>query len=1059
MKFPRTLRAVFVFVLALLGAGAMATSAHAVGFSSSSNFSSGGGGATGGGGGGSRANVNDLTDSDGASWINKQYRLNFPEAWLNNFSAQCKINVDNTDSLHKLASSCYTKPTIYGPNAQRQSLGDVKSRGNSINRGFADRAGWRNKCAVITPVKSLATCLAALRGSTGNNSWAEVHSWTPGNPSEGPVQGTVAYIGLRVWRSCRTNGTTSFTVGGSPGLSESLSGDACTVDPIYERVPPYTDGASGGDGPSIAEYFYQRRSGSRNIWTSDPSYSSHKGLSKTSAGVLFGSCQQAVGSNKVLRLLCGRDVSTQYRTSTSSYFEDRCNNGVLGETVRWSKAEIIKQATYMKKVWSHSTVNQIINWANNNRSGSVWPPVISKESACRYFSESMTVNWSVTRSGSAKSRVRINGIPGRLYAVQTVYLDNRENILRQHFRIMSSAATVSAGGDTTECTNPYTGQKFPQGDPRCFQDPIKPSSTPGSDTPTLGAPSTIFPPAQMVGQPVDTSLKTSAESSESEAIPGEDEEIVASPEDGSTARMWAPRSLQFSLYNPSDDKTGALSGSEAETNYGKSHDLDPKAAGDPARVTTQGSGSKSVILPTPLPAGAKIYTSQIPLLANSTDNLYSNTVTVRVANPTRSLGDASDRADDTKRARADETRFYTMIGESHYLAAEPNADKVEYGPWDRLTADSCPGGQVLPEVVVGDSVTGCNPDREVKDGWRVRDAYRVPPVRPNSSPVELHLTASFQQKQNPHVPAPPARFDDVFSPKYYNSMRTNAAHFGLQSPVALDPYIVSAEVWNLDDYVNRAPGSQPEYIWAGGAKTTMNFCEPEWTRLVEKSVDIPMSEDVKMGSLRHYHSSWLGEQKTMGGDGRWWGNSFPFGAQSALFDTDRFSGTFHYTAGGGTPVSIGPDDTKWYVRKSNGAMEKVPVGSSKPSSTHSFYGWGRDWWFGPNDAGPKDVYWVKTWTETKKWIEPENYPNPDCDESWEGNNMIDVQTGQHAWGLPEGEWVAVWRLQVPGSGMPEIPHWGIVAKTQRSPGSVWRSKFDLQQDRGFTSVYRSRAVG
>lgn len=1017
-------RARFLLLLGVLCALAFPSSALAIGGSFSGSAGSSGGGNGGGVGGGSGGNVNDVIG------VNDGFRLQFESGWLKTVTGPCP--------LKSAAGVCKTKTTIYRSPSDARQLGSPSVAGHSINRSVAGRVAWTNTCSVAANVLQSSSCAKQLSGVSGNNSWAEVHATTPANTGVDPTQGPIVNASVRLWRECRHT-SSGYTTAGSNGLNASTSG-GCTVDPIFERVIPYSDGGDGNN-PTRSTYFYQRRANGKNATTSDASYSAYNSLtSKASAGPLYGSCSAGAANGSAgRREFCRGGFWNNFVEASGSYYEDRCQNGAIATPARWSNDEIIMQARYMmaaKKPGS-SFMPGIITWAQKDRAGSVWPPGVSHQFACEHFSEWIALDWTI-RSGAdgqkpaASVKLLFNGVPGRLYAFQQVYTDNRENIVQQNFDMLTGTASSAGTGCTPTTCPPVPGCPSPP----CSPPPPPGEGTPGSVPPAQGTFTAEFPNAQMVGQKAASPIRTQPAESDSADNGGDPDDIIGLDAESGKS-LWAPRTLKVSIYNPFDDSTGSASTDQARQSYERSHTASTIAGGEP--FTT--AENRPIIDPNVLPGGAKLLSQHTPLLANP-DGTSGNDLSVRVANPTRSL--PMGRAfDEHERAKAYETRFATLMGESHFPYSWEDEDANNYGTWERFTADACNENDILPRVELNGVKESCG-DYMVRPGWNVSDAYRLPRTHaPSSAAVRMNLVVNF--RQNKTGPAHLAL--RTSNPALWNFISANSAD-GRVAP----------QVWNFEDYMSRDQADQPTYRWqpisglsaSGQDRTVMNFCKPTLYRTITRTKTVTRDVPVELGVFAHrlntwnsvIHGDWDGNGTTEDMPGRYTGPTFTgldlLGTDRAFLDGGRF-----------------------YAKNGQDADEKKKNGE-----------WGRSWWGQPNkggdyDAGTFTMWGKKTETTTTTWQEQEAYNNPDCQSGTVGGaptegavNMLQGANNQAAYELPEGDYVIVFPIVVPaGQVMPAIQRWGVAGKVQRNPTMKWAVRFDVQQQYKPTAVYRTRTVG
>jgi len=817
-----------LFCLAMLALAP--TVANAVLYQVSDSGGSAGGGA-GSQQGGTSGMVNDVKGVN-------NYRLTFNSGWLLTLLGKCANG-------NKYACKGEPPATIYRAPAPAGGRGTDVTPGFGINADIADQVKWTNTCEVASPEKiwSSGNCVKSLSGVTGNNSWGEVHYATPSGSGSQPTAGPITNVSVRVWRECAKGEDKNYSTAGSGSTHASASGSKCTVDPIFERVIPYTDG-DGSYAPTQADYFTSHRSGGKTV---PGGQNAQSGFTSDSAGPLFGDCLTAAREAGVTSLWCQDDKVEKVTndSDSGSFFEDHCQSGVIGSPVHWSDREIIQEANYRmanglihdNKDLNSSRGQKIIAWAADGRKvngqKSLWPPAISHDQACDWFSERLTVGWGINTGAdngkpSAHVNLRLNGIAGRLYGVQMVYLDNRENIVQQTFAVRASESTAVAEPteENDETCTAKNGKKYPWpkgtpmpaecGDPAACPDALgvlhyykagdpqpgvcnwNPTEINAATSPAAGHMTAIFPNTQLVGQQAPVEVRSSPE----QAAGGDPNGATTTL---SGRALWEPRNLKLSIYNSHDDNTGADDAQTALGKYQNNHTIGILASGS-AWLT---SPVFPVISPHPLSGNAKVWSSHVPLLWNP-DNSYGNKMSVRVANPTRSLPQ-NQAYDAGARARAYEARFATLLGESRFpyqfkIDSAGKAPSVSYGDWERLTADNCGAAQIQPKIKIDGQYKNCA-NYELAKGWRVEDAYKLPSVTSNSgASVRLDLPSNFNQAKD------------------------GPGHIILDSDnPTLSYFLGSPEVWKFDEYMKRQEGDTPTYRSTGDWRQVANFCWP-WIR-------------------------------------------------------------------------------------------------------------------------------------------------------------------------------------------------------------------------------------
>lgn len=1013
-----------------------------------------------GGGGGSGANINDLRAVGGGPLGVGSYRL----AWKIGWHAPAVKASNCTGQLHM----CVTREAVWTPPASAGELGTADNAGSAFSKNVkvAQDIGWTNECRTPSEgsLRTFSGCYHALNGIEGPFSWAQVHSKQPGTDAT-PVQAVPAFASIRIWRECRIDPTTGkyydeTNTSPSPGMNGQrasvTAGETCSADPIFERVAPASDASTKRD-----EYFraYSDKVGSNDVRSmiGGSNMQSLSALGKRdSAGVLYGSCRDA--GNRSLCLSMGKyDPPSSYST-----YEQACTTGGI-TPVKWSDVEFISEVKGRGKEkgsYYYSKWRSLVDWRMNRMSATnKWPEYQSKgrwvdlprSRVCSDLVEWFAVDWKL--GGSSYVKTRFNGIPGHLYAVQIVFTDNRENILKQKVQMVTSStetglnvvctdlphdvqAKLGCGPNRTkrycEATDGSGAQVlWPDSQPmpaRCGSPEPPPSS---SSQPSKGDVQVQMPGTTLVGNPAEVSVNSEADSDHADSL-------------------WVPRTLKTSIFNLADHSKGR---------YAANHRVRIEGSTPGRSGVMGGSGGRPTYYPAWLNGGAPltgaasnptVLGADVPLLVNA-DRTVSGKVDAAVLNPT--LAPRSNVFDDLLASH--ELRFSTLLGESRYLLHEGNTAAAASLTSSRLTLDECNPGERRPKFLKhGDgTVRDCTSGTSLDEGWHVEDAYTLPQVD-TGRPVEA-ATVFTQDASGP-------------------------ASLKLQGPLAANA--AKIEVYSLDDYVSGGDAmyyvAQPQF-----ADGEIRFCKrwlpfPEHFEWYETVPAQPERWDYR-GSVPHWQPAW--------GEGNSEGNTSVVDAHSG----DPANHPYYTTAYWGGDAS-NPPDVLWYTR-GNGAkayykggkyfkltydanMKGVSaveqVSGSFDVSKWTNEGWGREWWYKNSESlgDQRDVGSHGLWSYTPaKPAEYDKRPvrDPSCLPQSDARNAVPTDPDQVMWDpetpgvplleeLPAGTYVIRYELVGPIAAGSK---WGIAGNLMTNPTREWALQFTFDQTPGWLQVYRSRAVG
>jgi hypothetical protein len=944
---------------------------------------------------------------------------------------------------------CRTKRATWTPPELNSRPAESKGGGASFNNKAGRQIGWWNRCNVRSNVikSSDSSCETTPRGMTGAGSWGEVHVDAPlreplANPvgpygTSAALMGAANTVSIRIWRECRREGASYVTGGTAPEQSPSIAGGDCEVDPIYERTIPASD-----NNATQQTYFWAARSGGRTAATGSYTNSAFSALGKKdSAGVLFRAC---TGSN-----LCNDTAG--YKGGIS--YPDACRNGGIS-TVKWSRDEVLAELEYLttsddvdlqaRKFW-RDRENTIKSWADGSRNS--LPPISASARArfCRDFSEWLAVDWDVPgrKSSSTKLQLNFNAIPDRLYGVQVVITDPRENILAQSFQFLTGAATPSPPVPGGRCI-PGTG------DPRC---PNPPSPTPSAPEPAPVQLAATFPKSAVAGagsvvtadtRPTGADLPDNGSSSDDRAR---------------KQSIWLPRALSFSVFNPADD-TGSDDAalSQYRTNHqnpkvnggGDTFDLAGRGMARKPAPSRSSSGSVDDRVDSELGhagASARYLSAFAPLLATGGLGLASR-VSMATINPTRAVNDGwvNDggllKEDYDVRARGDEIRAATLIGEAKSYSYS-NVNASSRYRWERLTMDTCDDGVSTRYPAI--SGVGCSPGHALRNGWKASDAYYVPA----RSSGDVALDALFMQDGQDKDPE-----TDEYLPA--------EARIQLQgTDPNLHARVRRIEIWSQERFLRRSDDDQPNYVIADGraplAGGEARFCRAR-EKVFHPAWDEPQPNLVTSYNVRAYHRLW-------------WTNPWHAGAPDIV--NPRVHPSFYNDEyfGGLPGVSA---DVKFFLHNPTGRLWQVDGEGGhgnkpapwKPNDYSVVYG--RSWWDDTNAApgpdgindnvGRRDLYYEEAQPpihHPAKWTH--DGINPECMDHGGNSNAQDpeaVYGTSFPDGLRTGQYVVRY-IVTPGPAF----HWGIRARLKTNDTATPRVSYDLQNRQGFLQVFRSRTAG
>ena len=527
--------------------------------------------------------------------------------------------------------------------------------------------------------------------------------------------------------------------------------------------------------------------------------------------------------------------------------------------------------------------------------GNIWDRRSYKDAACNVFTDWMSANWKLGSKETQSVTVNLQPIPNRLYLIQVVMLDQRENIISQSLQFAGGFAAgqlpaVNPVG--TPVVDPLRCRKYsaylrgaPFTDADYFEyneGDIYPPICTGSATqttevgpaPAASTFSSSQPQSQISGQnwPLWSNpnfslfggFQAAADGSPSAALPEGTPSGSGVVENKEMAKLWQPRALAASVFNPDNYKKRASSGylqsHRIETLSDKYSEIDtmdrfalkgnlltiPK----PGDLGWVGDPSKSGDSAADWAPANEWFQAKLPLLSDGS-NLFFNYWSVSSANPTRAPEELTDtqtgirqeavfaarnQADpgpaqkatwayEASRSKVDETRFGSLLGEGRFIwqnsidqvcasPSDPESDPdcSEVAPaisskWRRLTSDKCEGAD-QPQISINNArPKPCNPDAEVGAGWKVKDAYQLPA-----------LSASYKLADDGPAITPQVELASVF-----RTDRLAPAHLQLDSLNIPEQNVSKVAIWSLERFLGRVPVSIPDYQTAAGADS-ISFC-------------------------------------------------------------------------------------------------------------------------------------------------------------------------------------------------------------------------------------------
>ena len=560
------------------------------------------------------------------------------------------------------------------------------------------------------------------------------------------------------------------------GAHRPYKGNADASTGITEKYN-YWNVTRGADSYPSTKYSYNN---SHQATNGIASYSDDA----VTAGALFTSCSKITFSQKWCKGPLNKGDNTgskgpgAVKTGTlapSAAYQSKCGNGGQVADVAWDYSDYLAQIAYMyasgqsassagvragiaksdkisdatfaqlfigwNPVLSNSEYNMPdgsgplipgVDWnSSSTQPKGKWPQGISKQEACRLLNEWIAVDWNLqgTKEGTSTVNAQLNMQPNRLYVVQIVMLDSRENIISQSLqflaapasgqspqiaktwacpaslggsRLMSNPSGLTEGqlreqcGSTPEPTcrsfDPLDTTEYPVGHPNCAKTT---NITTPAFPPVTGSWDQYQPISQMIGQSCSLPCQQPEGVAESERYG----KIRIAPSGGSTdlppaggtegtppvddTGLWMPRHLKVSILNPDNNRKTTGSADDPH-GYRSSHriqvqnDLNPDSSMDRFKNSSQYvlDNNENDFSPTP-----GFWQAQLPLdapEAGSNINLMGSAYSVAVSNPTRTPDtdqvEAAASAPDPVLAasqlqsRVDETRISTLLGEGHYPA-------------------------------------------------------------------------------------------------------------------------------------------------------------------------------------------------------------------------------------------------------------------------------------------------------------------------------------------------------------------------------------------------------
>ncbi len=1017
----------------------------------------GSGGATSSGGGGGSVNANDI------SGISSGYWLHWDSRWHGKVYDDSGRNCDN--------ATCYTNGATWTPPGKGGPPEAPDGTSEPVARAVASDVAWTNRCPVSSPAVDShpAACNIGNPDNrsaiSGPGTWGEIHVASPpanhlfSDPFPGlkSIQGNAAFISLRVWRECRLSASTgNYLATGSQSLEPAqvyAGGDKCKAAPIFERTLPASDSTT-----DQVTYFLAKRQNDQTLGSSDPGARSYANT-RPSGGTLYRSC---TGSSNAVKARCTFNgglragAAAASFSSAKSFFQKACDPGLAAGTVDYSANELLSEIAYRSDhprsyALIHKYEPELNAWASGNNNA--FPKGLKHDDACKALSEWLSVTWSTSAVSGGKPSwdVNINMIPGRVYAVQAVITDARENILSQSFQLaMSQSSRIKP----QTCTSTATGRQVPwtRGLPRpaacvphdniyrCFNYstnswvPLPAGLSPADRAkysahlcpPPCGPACT---PRTLASPSVPGVMSFSAPTTAIAGVPSANTVTTAPVRpsgsnlgpDADAHSLWTPRTLQFNLFNAQDDKGGQAA-------YLDNHQITSAAGGDPAHLPA--AGEPSMHWPqgqSPLPGTGQTLTARVPLSAGA-GNVWQSNVSVVTRKATLAPDNYYDIAD---RRASDDVRLASLLGENRYASGwDDTATPVMATGYQPLTMHTCaqPAGANWLPAQWQDPAGGlhaCDPNGSLGQNWKVSDAYRLPPV---SAGVQVELPSLVTQEAD------------------------GPAYLRLDAPDALKKQVVSAELWNASDYASRSGGPLYRALFSPDADGQLRFCKPMtptgrklWDpqpAYVSKHWDIEGSGPGKegfhtfadgsggLGYIPHIPNNTEADDVTLP---QW----------RSYYDDTKFAGVRN--ANGTWKVK---PDSILFRSNATGVIYHTVNAAARAGAYTVIYG--RDWWgVRGKDAGSKTLY---QWHQKDEMV-----ANPDCAGDYAGTRASAVGAdGQIAQELPAGDYVIRYVIAGPVAG----GDWGISAKNMIDPTMQWVNRYDFPaQPEQFTQVLSPRTAG
>jgi hypothetical protein len=432
---------------------------------------------------------------------------------------------------------------------------------------------------------------------------------------------------------------------------------------------------------------------------------------------------------------------------------------------------------------------------------------------------------------------------------------------------------------------------YPVGDPLCSEDinTITPAYPPAT-----GSWDQYQPISQMIGQSCLLPCRQPAGVEEPERYGN----VRIAPSGGSTDQppaggtegtppardtgLWIPRHLKVSILNPDNNRKTTGSADDPH-GYRSSHRIQVQNDPDPDSSMRRFKNSNQYVLDnnendfSPAPG---FWQAQLPLDApavGSPINLMGSAYSVAVSNPTRTPDtdqvEAATQAPDPVLAasqlqsKVDETRISTLLGEGHYPALTTTSSSRTNNQngttttdntrireeTHRLTADSCPNGQIVPLVQNATdparTTQACNPSFNLGSGWTVADAYKLPIQSPGEI---MELDASFANL-NSVTGAEQDAYINLDSSD--TSIKDRIAT--TQAPESADKTSGGIELWDRHAFLTRDASSHPAYRLALNASNSTNliFCKPIAPHYVQIKQYYTASVIKPAGTQAHHLSS------------------------------------------------------------------------------------------------------------------------------------------------------------------------------------------------------------